>query len=102
MPEFQARTSSSASGPLRTLPARGRDALSRLDTRTPGASPTAPCRRIAWRTHSKMIYSNGRLAPGCSEHRTPTMQDTDTELAQWRGEASERERQAHQVESRSE
>src|SRR5262249_35270012 len=30
------------------------------------------------------------------------MQDTDTELAQWQGEAAERERQPHQVESRSE
>jgi hypothetical protein len=30
------------------------------------------------------------------------MQETDTELTQWRGEAAERERQAHQVESRSE
>jgi hypothetical protein len=30
------------------------------------------------------------------------MQETDTELTQWRAEAAERERQAHQVESRSE
>jgi hypothetical protein len=29
------------------------------------------------------------------------MQETDTELTQWRGEAAERERQAHQIESRS-
>src|SRR5262245_58957820 len=58
---------------------------------------------IVWRADSKLIYSNGCRAPQrpC-EHRTQTMQDTDTELAQWRGEAAERERQAHQVESRSE
>src|SRR5262245_4503093 len=30
------------------------------------------------------------------------MQETDTELTQWRGEAAEREQRAHQVESRSE